>query len=59
MDKMGIGIGKFLPWENGIQTTGNGIWSLRMGEKCQKSNMGMGFEHCKVEFQKQMSWEMG
>ena len=34
---MGIGTGRFLPWENGVPATGTGIWSLGMGEKCQKS----------------------
>ena len=27
---MGIRIGRFLPWENGVQATGTGIWSLGM-----------------------------
>ena len=46
---MGIGIGRFLFWENGIQTTGTGIWSLGMGKM---SKMGMGFEHYEVGFRK-------
>ena len=34
--KMGIGIGRFLLWKNGIQATGTRIRSLEMRKKCQK-----------------------
>ena len=47
---MGIGIGQFLHWKNGIQASGTGVWSLGMGIKSQNSKIGMGFEHCEVGF---------
>ena len=55
---MGFGIDRFLPWKNGIQATGTDLVSGN-GKKCQKSKMGMAFEHCKEGFRKQMArkWE--
>jgi len=36
---MGSGIGLLLPWENGIEGIGTGIWALGMGKKCQNENV--------------------
>ena len=49
---MGMGFGRFLLWENGIQATGTGIWSLGMGKRCRKSKSEMGFGHYGVGFRK-------
>ena len=40
---MGAGIGLLLPWENEIQGTGTGIWTLGMGK-----NVKMGSGICKT-----------
>jgi len=36
---MGSGIGLLLPWENGIEGIGTGIWALGMGKNVK---MAMG-----------------
>ena len=41
----GIGIGWFCPRKMGFKPMG-------MGKKCQKSKMGIEFEHCEVGFRK-------
>ena len=37
---MGIGIDRFLPWENGVQATATGIWSLGMGKNVKNKKNG-------------------
>ena len=56
---MRIGIDLFLPQKYGIQATGTWIWSLGVGQNCQKTKMGIGFEHCKVGLGKKLGWKKG
>ena len=54
---MGIGIGWFLPWENGVQATGTGIWSLGMGKNVKNQKWEWDLSTVKWDFEKQCAGE--
>ena len=57
---MGIGIGRFLPWElNGAQVNGTGIWSLGMGKSSNNQKWEWDLSTAKWNFEKKWGWESG
>ena len=55
---MGIGIGCFLPWQNGTQATGTRIWSLGFGTNVKIQKWEWDLSTAKWDFEKK-GWETG